>query len=171
MRFASQITRRFSDHSASATFCLADHPTRRNVVSRLPNTAKCRFQVTRLAKFLFSRSHGFEIRLADHPAFSRSPGEMSFPGYPTRRNVVPRLPGSRNFFSRSPGSGIHDCVIQANEAGDSESEPSLGPRAAGARSLSGRGSRWPLRLARQNSLGSRPCPGKLKRDILPERVI
>ena len=67
-----QITRRFSDHPASSIFCLADHPTRtqttlsqhgemsfpdyptrRNVVSRLPNTAKCRFQVTRQVKFLF----------------------------------------------------------------------------------------------------------------------
>ena len=120
----------------------------------------------------FSRSPGFELRLADHPAFSRSPGvsgfrspgaakcrfqitqhgEMSFPGYPTRRNVVPRLPGSRNFFSRSPGSGIHDCVIQANEAGDSEWELSLGPSAAGARSL-------------DEDRGARSRPGKLKREI------
>ena len=32
---------------------IRDHPVRRNVVSRLPNTAKCRFQVTRIVKFLF----------------------------------------------------------------------------------------------------------------------
>ena len=74
LRFASQITRRFSDHPASASFCLADHPTRRNVVSRLPNTAKCRFQVTRLTKFLFpdhpvlSFASQITRRFPDHPA-------------------------------------------------------------------------------------------------------
>ena len=88
LRFASQITRRFSDHPASASFCLADHPTRRNVVSRLPNTAKCRFQVTQ---------HG----------------EMSFPGYPTRRNVECRFQVTRQtkfLFSRSPGSGMRRVI-------------------------------------------------------------
>ena len=74
LRFASQITRRFSDHPASATFCLSDHPTRRNVVSRLPNTAKCRFQVTRVAKFLFPDHPVLRFasqitrRFPDHPA-------------------------------------------------------------------------------------------------------
>ena len=74
LRFASQITRRFSDHPASASFCLADHPTRRNVVSRLPNTAKCRFQVTRVTKFLFpdhpvlSFASQITRRFPDHPA-------------------------------------------------------------------------------------------------------
>ena len=85
-----------------------DYPTRRNVVSSLPNTAKCRFQVTRQAKFLFP----------DHP-----------------------VSGMRRVGINLKPFGIHDCVIQANEAGDSEWELSLGPSAAGARSLSGRGAR------------------------------
>ena len=76
LRFASQITRRFSDHPASASFCLADHPTRRNVISRLPNsnTAKCRFQVTRRTKFLFPDHPVLRLalqitrRFPDHPA-------------------------------------------------------------------------------------------------------
>ena len=53
----SQITRRFSDHPASATFCLADHPTRRNVVSRfLGETRAGRMIDDELALLLHERA-------------------------------------------------------------------------------------------------------------------
>ena len=129
--------RNFSGPRTPVFFRLADHPAFFRspgvcefLPRRSPNTAKCRFQITQHGEMSFpgypdheissSRSPGFETRLADHPAFSRSPGvsgfrspgaakcrfqvtqhgEMSFPGYPTRRNVVSRtrLPVRRNFF-------------------------------------------------------------------------
>ena len=53
-----------------------DYPTRRNVVSSLPNTAKCRFQVTWPLTFLMSDYPVGQIPRPDYPAANFSAQSM-----------------------------------------------------------------------------------------------
>ena len=103
LRFATQITR-FTIFS-----CLARFPS--NQFTQSPTIRVSGYPVAKICHVRLPGRPNFSSRLPGNDIFPAQRnfikkcrfqitqhGEMSFPAYPTRRNVVSRLPGRRNFF-------------------------------------------------------------------------